>query len=224
MAESNDYIRVLVQGKVLKIVTEAGVDMTRKAAYGVGMGLNEKSQKAISDSIAEPVYDMDSSNPARASRGSLQSGFVVNADGQEIVIGGDLTLIDSNEATNRLELGEAYTLTTSRTKRIVQTAINGQTGSVKEWITDGDVVVNLRIEIAVEGDFYPKDKLKEIMNFLSLNRNLLLENYFFNDVLKLTRVVVTGWNHKPETWSNGQSIDVDLLQDDTYLIEEKIIK
>ena len=70
---------------------------------------------------------------------------------------------------------------------------------------------------------YPVDELIEIMNFLKLNRELSINETHINKILDVSRVVVTSWRHVPKTWSNYQSIMIDLVSDNTYEIEENII-
>ncbi|MDR1848123.1 MAG: DUF6046 domain-containing protein [Bacteroidales bacterium] len=209
MAGENDFIKVYIEGKTKQIVVGSAVDLAEKSVTKIAMSLNDKKYVKIAnqqDNSFVPVYGTNSKT--------------LNNIGKEA--GQPLSLVD-NEG-NRLDLYDFYTMQTSRTKRIVQTAINGQIGTVKEWISDGDIIINLQIYIINEGKDYPLEYLQELMKFLSKNESLKIENSHLNEVLGMTRVVVSGWNHRPELFSNAQTIDVDLIQDDTYLIEEIILK
>lgn len=140
---------------------------------------------------------------------------------EEKYIGGKTTLEDLQE-NETLELDENVLIDTSRSKNIVSTQINGQNGTVKEWINDGDLQITLTIQVWDDMD-YPQQRLKEIKDFLKRNRALKIHNKHLNDEDGVTRIVVTGWRHTPKTWANGQTITVDCVSDETYIIEEEIM-
>jgi hypothetical protein len=142
---------------------------------------------------------------------------------EEKYIGGTVVLedVDSGE---KLDLKDTVIFDTSRTKTIVSTQINGQIGTVKEWINDGDVAINMNIIVNDDGDDYPLARLKEIMKFLAKNKTLYIHNKHINDVLGINRMVVSSWKHTPETWNSSQVIAVDGISDETYKIEEEILK
>ena len=84
-------------------------------------------------------------------------------------------------------------------------------------------IINVQVNILNKERNYPIDELIEIVDFLKLNRELIIAETHINKVLKISRVVVTSWRHVPKTWSNYQSIMIDLISDNTYEIEENII-
>ena len=98
-------------------------------------------------------------------------------------------------------------------------------GTIKEWVSNGDTkIITLTINILDKDDNYPLAQLQELKRFLSLNKELIINEEHINKVLDITRVVVTGNGgilHK--TWSNFQTVIVDLISDEQFLIEEQIL-
>ncbi|MFV0500074.1 MAG: DUF6046 domain-containing protein [Bacteroidales bacterium] len=181
----------------------------------IRIGLDElvdRSRKAIVKEAADLALLRQGANqpvtnnyPIKSEVGKLLTGVItLKANGKELVL-------------------ENCLFDTSNSKRIVQTAINGKDGTVKEWISNGDIIINVQVNILNKERNYPIDELIEIVDFLKLNRELIIAETHINKVLKISRVVVTSWRHVPKTWSNFQSIMIDFVSDNTYEIEEHII-
>jgi|GEM_PF-5097485 len=135
-----------------------------------------------------------------------------------------LSLIDLENEKNYIELQDHWRIDTSRTKHIVSTAINGVSGTVKEWVSDGDVVMTLYVQILdnVYED-YPKDDVMALMDMLRKNKTIKIANSYLNDVVGITRAVVSSWKYSPKMWDCAQEIVVDLISDETFIIEEQIL-
>lgn len=132
-----------------------------------------------------------------------------------------------NEQTMQwLDLENRVQIDCSRTKNIISTQINGQIGTIKEWINNGDVAINLLITIINKDNTenYPEDELKEIIEFLNMNKELKVYNKYLNDIMGITRIVVTSYKHTTKMYQGVQTISVDALSDDTYIIEEELLK
>jgi len=112
----------------------------------------------------------------------------------------------------------------SQSKNIVKTAINGVKGTIKEYIADGDLVINMNVVLGGLTDVYPLEELKALQSILDENNSIIIYSKILNDVLGVTRVVVEGYSFNPTTWSSVQEMKVDLLSDMTFSIEEKIKK
>jgi hypothetical protein len=195
-----------IERTVVQISIESALDLARKGLYKFNLTDEEKALKEdITDTRRKDSY----------------STFLKNTAGiREELIEGDVTF--TYEDGNQLYLKNC-TMNLSRTKRIVQTAINGQTGTLKEWITDGDIIISLQVEILDNEDNFPITNILSMKLLFEQNTNLKIDNRVLNE-LGVTRVVVSRWNWQPQTWSNHQTLNVDLVQDDTYLIEEQILK
>ena len=112
----------------------------------------------------------------------------------------------------------------SQSKNIVKTAINGVKGTIKEYIADGDLVINMNVVLGGLSDVYPLTDLKALQAFLNENNAIIIYSKILNDVLGVTRVVVEGYSFNPTTWSCVQEVKVNLLSDITFKIAEKIKK
>ncbi len=185
------------KNRIIRIGLDELVDRSRKAIF---------QQAADFALINQETNQPEANNyPIKSGVGKLLTGVItLKANGKELVL-------------------ENCLFDTSNSKRIVQTAINGKDGTVKEWISNGDIIINVQVNILNKERNYPVDELIEIMNFLKLNRELSINETHINKILDVSRVVVTSWRHVPKTWSNYQSIMIDLVSDNTYEIEENII-
>lgn len=140
---------------------------------------------------------------------------------------GDINFALKNEQTKEyLNLKDRVQIDCSRTKNIVSTQINGQIGTIKEWVNNGDVAINLLITVINEKnvDAYPEQELKDIMSFLNMNRELKVYNKYLNDVMGVTRLVVTSFKHTSKIYQGMQTISVDAMSDETYVVEEELLK
>lgn len=183
--------------RIIRIGFDEIVDLSKKAIVKEAAGLALASQKAN-----QPVINNYS---IKGVVGKLLTGVItLEANGKKLVL-------------------ENCLFDTSNSKRIVQTAINGKDGTVKEWVSNGDIIINVQVNILNKDRNYPIDELIEIMNFLKMNQALTITESHINQVLGVTRVVVTSWKHVPKTWSNFQSIFIDLVSDNTFEIEERYI-
>lgn len=172
----------------------------------------DRSKKAIVEGAAGFAVVRQKANQPAINSYAIESG-----------VGKLLTGVITLKANDKELVLENCLFDTSNSKRIVQTAINGKDGTVKEWISNGDIIINVQVNILNKERNYPVDELLEIMKFLKLNRELSINETHINKVLDVSRVVVTSWRHVPKTWSNYQSIMIDLVSDNTYEIEENII-
>ena len=172
----------------------------------------DRSKKAIVEGAAGLALVRQKANQPAINSYAIESG-----------VGKLLTGVITLKANDKELVLENCLFDTSNSKRIVQTAINGKDGTVKEWISNGDIIINVQVNILNKERNYPVDELLEIMKFLKLNRELSINETHINKVLDVSRVVVTSWRHLPKTWSNFQSIMIDLVSDNTYEIEEYII-
>lgn len=181
-----------------------GMFAVRVAANTISFKKLQAQQKALNEA-KESAYN------------SIEKKEIIEETTETVI----LEDVDSGE---KLDLEDNVIIDTSRTKNIVTTQINGQIGTVKEWINDGDVAINLTIIVNGDDEIYPDKKLKEVMNFLKKNKTLYIYNKHLNDIVGVKRIVITSWKHTPEIWNSSQEIAVDAISDETYKIEEEILK
>ncbi len=115
---------------------------------------------------------------------------------------------------------EHVTVDCTMSKRIVTTAINGRPGTVKEWVSDGDVVITVVAKVMGD-EVYPKDKVERLLSTLKEPEVLEVTNELLNDVWNVQRVVVTSVRTTNRTDRNWEEVTIGMLSDEEYLVEEE---
>lgn len=131
------------------------------------------------------------------------------------------TLIIKTDNANSIELD--CKIDCSTTKNIVSTAINGLNGTIKEWIAEGDVAINVEVTLLGEGSQYPTEKVERLTALLRENESLQVENETLNNVYGVERLVVTSWSMTPTKAFNYQTISFNAVSDKVYRVETNII-
>lgn len=155
---------------------------------------------------------------------SEMANYEFDGESEQVLDYGQEFVLVDEKSGKRLDLSGMVTMDTIRTKNIVSTQINGQSATIKEWINNGDYAITLTIAVTSEGDEYPEQRLKEIINICDINRTLKVENKYLNEILKITRIVITGHKTTPEVWKTNQTIVLDCMSDEGYIIEEELLK
>lgn len=155
---------------------------------------------------------------------SEMANYEFDGESEQVLDYGQEFVLVDEKSGKRLDLSGMVTMDTIRTKNIVSTQINGQSATIKEWINNGDYAITLTIVITSEEDVYPEQRLKEIMNMCDINRTLKVENVYLNEVLRVTRIVITGQKNTPEMWKTNQMVVLDCMSDESYIIEEELLK
>lgn len=132
------------------------------------------------------------------------------------------TIILKTDNANSIELDAV--IDCNSTKNIVSTAINGVSGTVKEWVSNGDVAITIDVTLLGEGNDYPREKVAELMSLLQANQSLQVGNKTLNEVWGVTRIVVTSFSMLPTPCYNYQTFSISAVSDDAYVIEEEILK
>ncbi|TXI14621.1 MAG: hypothetical protein E6Q66_05835 [Pedobacter sp.] len=103
-------------------------------------------------------------------------------------------------------------------KNIVQTALQGRNGTIKEYINDGDFQVEIAAALTSECDDYPKDELKKLMDIIQMNDMIEVASDFL-DLFNIRNLVVKSYGFNQETHSNRQTFTVCCLSDTPYEIK-----
>lgn len=126
-----------------------------------------------------------------------------------------------NSQGERLLMNDAV-VSLSRSKNIVQTQMVGRSGSVKEYISDGDYELNILVGVVAlkDGaisDDYPAEALEELRRFLEEDEALEVRSEFLA-VFDINRIVVKSFSVTQSTESNYQAVSIAALSDDTFNI------
>ena len=132
------------------------------------------------------------------------------------------TLILKTDNANSIEFDAV--IDCNATKNIVSTAINGVSGTIKEWVSNGDVAITIDVTLLGEGNAYPREKVAELMSLLQANQSLQVGNKTLNEVWGVTRIVVTSFSMPPTPCYNYQTFSISAVSDEAYVIEEEILK
>lgn len=111
--------------------------------------------------------------------------------------------------------------TVTMEKNIVQTALQGRNGTIKEYVSDGDYQVEIYAGITSECDQYPKEELQKLMTFLKTNDSLWVGDDSFLGLFGITNLIVKNYCFNQETHSNRQTFSICCLSDTAYEIKLK---
>lgn len=131
-----------------------------------------------------------------------------------------LTSLTLQLGDQKLELKECV-CTITMEKNIVQTALQGRSGTIKEYINDGDYQVEIAAGLTAECDEYPKEEIQKLMAFLHTNDSLLVDEESFLGLFGITNLIVKSYCVNQETHSNRQTFTICCLSDTAYEIKLK---
>ena len=131
----------------------------------------------------------------------------------------ELTLRYGGDGGPKIILKECICLVTLE-KNIVQTALQGRDGTIKEYISNGDFQVEIAAAISSEKGDYPKEELKKLMGMLQINESIDVsrDNDFLN-LFGINSLIVKSYGFNQETHSNRQTFTICCLSDTAYEIK-----
>lgn len=180
--------------RIIRQTAEAAADAARMAAYAAGIAMSGANQ--------QPGKENDYMLP-----------------GEEGRMEKDLLRLRT-EGGNPVEIDAMISCNNS--KNIVSTAINGMNGTIKEWVSNGDVMISCDMTLVSDDGSYPEEKVREVCSLLEKNESLQVESYILNDIWGVSRVVVTSWNMTPTPTRNYQKISFTMQSDEAYIVMEEI--
>ena len=110
----------------------------------------------------------------------------------------------------------------SRSKNIVATAINGMSGTIKEFVSEGDVQIGLEVTLLSTDGSYPAEQVEKLCSLLAEDEALMVGNPTLNDVYGVSRAVVNSWSMTPTKAFNYQTVSVQMVSDEAYVIMEEL--
>lgn len=111
-------------------------------------------------------------------------------------------------------------ITISGSKTIVETAIVGQEGTVKEIINTNDYEIKIRSYVKDESDVYPEDLVKEIAELYKQNKLLTIESVLTDFFIQpKDNCIITGINiPESEGLESMEIIEITLKSDREFEI------
>ena len=109
---------------------------------------------------------------------------------------------DGNKTKTALEFEiQNCLLSINQTKNIVTTSIQGRKGTVKEYISDGDLQINVKCVLNARNGEVPTEQVKTLLTNLTANTSLPITNKVLNEYFQCYNVVVTDFTHPQQIGS-----------------------
>lgn len=114
-------------------------------------------------------------------------------------------------------------MTVSQTKNIIRTQIQGKSGTIKEYVSDGDFEIDVAGIIVSEGEnTYPVEEVEALMQLFSIPDSLRVTSEFLNHffvaspkgISGIDEVVITDFNFpQQEGIRNSQNFTCKMISD-----------
>jgi hypothetical protein len=116
-------------------------------------------------------------------------------------------------------------MTVTQEKNIVETKLQGRNGTVKEYVSDGDYLIDVQASIGgyfVEQkdieDEYPLAEFKALMDLLKKQKTIEVASDWLL-LFDIKSIVIKSYGFAQETHSNVQSFSMQMLSDEPYEIK-----
>lgn len=103
----------------------------------------------------------------------------------------------------------------TQTKIIIRTEIQGRKGTVKEYISDGDYMINIRGAIMSEfPNVYPREQIELLIELLTLSKAIPVASGFL-DLFSITDIVVENFSVAEKMGSRNEvPFEINALSDE----------
>jgi hypothetical protein len=102
----------------------------------------------------------------------------------------------------------------SRTKRIIKTALQGKSGTVKEYIGSDDYMITATGAINVGGHKYPEQDVRELEMICNIPDQIPITAGFL-DLFGITHVVIESFNFSEQRGiRNQQAFEITMISDE----------
>lgn len=113
----------------------------------------------------------------------------------------------------------------SQTKNIVTTQVQGRSGTIKEYISDGDFIISARGAIVNEDNIYPERDVKTLINICKVPDALKITSPFLNNIFGIQEVVIMNYRlNQSEGFRNLQLFELTLQSDIPIQLRKFIIE
>lgn len=120
---------------------------------------------------------------------------------------------------------DAVLIEVSQTKNTIKTPIQGRDGTVKEHISDGDYVINIRGVIGNDSRWnqkiYPLNIVQDLIKLCKAKRSLVVTSTFLNEVFEINDITIDTYNiPQVEGLRNQQPFNISACSDVPIDLEE----
>jgi hypothetical protein len=100
----------------------------------------------------------------------------------------------------------------SQTKNIVKTAIQGLSGTIKEYIADGDYEISIKGIIVNESNEYPTADISSLLEICKKNENIRVTSNFLQ-LFGIDDIIIESYTLKQDEFSNTQQFELSCVSD-----------
>lgn len=105
---------------------------------------------------------------------------------------GSYTTLDGETVSYDGIILETVILEVNKPKNIIKTPIQGRNGTVKEYISDGDYVINVRGVITTKENVFPLEKVRVFRKIMDVPQQISVTSQFLNEVFGIDDIVIDG--------------------------------
>ena len=108
----------------------------------------------------------------------------------------------------------------NQSRNIVKTPIQGLDGTVKEYISDGDYVINIRGIIQGQNGVYPIGELNKLVEIIQAKASLSIQSDYLQS-LGIFNLVIESYSLPQDMGSQSQQVfELNCLSDTNYILFE----
>jgi len=130
-----------------------------------------------------------------------------------VFIGRDYTdIYGRTQSYPTLEI-QTVLLGVTQTKNVIKTAINGLDGTVKEYISQGDYVVNIQGVLVGGNGIHPRAAMNDLIRICTASEPIEVESWYLQS-LGIFQIVIEGYDLPQEVGKYGvQSFSINAVSD-----------
>ena len=181
-----------------------------------GFGLQQVKPIIYRNSLGDPLGQRDINYPDQEDEDTV--GFTIGADDNA-----DISILGTPVWANlKLRIDgddpglyfDTVLLTISQSKTIIKTSIQGRNGTVKEYINDGDYIVNIKGLLHTSApDVYPLEQVNDLVRLLKASRPLEVISDYLR-LLEIDLLVVEDYQlMQREGFTNTQLFEINAVSD-----------
>jgi len=134
-----------------------------------------------------------------------------------------ISYVDADGDTVEIEpvKTDAALFSVIQSKQIVTTAIQGRSGTVKEYFSEGDYQITIRgAMINRNPSRYPQADVDKILAVCKSTEAVPIENSYLNDVFGITDIVITSFSFPQSEGNRGaQAFEINAISDSSFELE-----
>lgn len=140
----------------------------------------------------------------------VYSNLIFLSEGVDV---GNPTTLDPDAGKRDLRI-DTVLMTVDMTKNIVKTPIQGRNGTVKEYISDGDYMINIKGAIVSPYPLkYPQDDVDLLIRYLKVNTQIGVASFFL-ELFGISDIVIEKYRIAEKLGSRNEvPFEIDAISD-----------